>query len=66
MTAAATEPFFKRSRASERAITAALAAMKSAGLPVDKVCVNGGQIEIHVQHVEGQPEAQNDRGLKDW
>lgn len=63
---AATATVVKRSRASERAITAALAAIKSAGLPVDKVCVNGGQIEIHVQRVEGKLEAQNDGGLKDW
>lgn len=56
----------KRSRASERAITAALAAMKSAGLPVDKLCVNGGQVEIHVHAVEGAGEAENDGGLKDW
>lgn len=57
---------FKRVRASERAITAALNAIKAAGLPVEKLCVNGGQVEIVIHGVEAEQEDENHGGLKDW
>lgn len=57
---------FKRVRASEHAITAALNAIKAAGLPVEKLCITGGQVEIHCTPVEAQPEEEKDWGLKKW
>jgi len=59
-------PTVKRVRASDHAIRIALKAMQDAGLPVDKVCVKGGQIEIHCRPAEGELEPANDRGLKEW
>ncbi len=56
----------KRSRASQRAITAALASIKAAGLVVEKVCVNGGQVEIHIRQVPGGVEVEEDDGLESW
>jgi hypothetical protein len=56
----------RRVRASEKAIRAALNAIQSAGLPVDKVCVSGGQVEIHCRPVEGSTSTENDGGLEDW
>lgn len=56
----------KRVRASDRALRIALKAIQDAGLPVDKVCVSGGQVEIHCRPVDGAAPAQNDGGLKDW
>jgi len=56
----------KRVRASETAIRAALKAIQDAGLPVEKVCVSGGQIEIHCLPVEAGSTAEKDEGLKDW
>lgn len=56
----------KRVRASEHAIRAALSAIQQAGLPVEKVCVAGGQVEIHCRPMEASNEAVNDGGLKDW
>ena len=59
-------PKGKRVRASEPAIRAALTALRNAGLPVGKVCINGGQVEIHCSSVEAPAAAQNDEGLKEW
>lgn len=56
----------KRIRASESAIRAALKAIQDAGLPVDKVCISGGQVEIHCRSVEDAKSAENDGGLKKW
>ncbi|MGX5827403.1 hypothetical protein [Mesorhizobium sp. 43Arga] len=56
----------KRLRASEAAIRAALQALKSSGLPVDKVCVIGGQVEIHCGQVEGAATPEKDQGLEQW
>lgn len=66
MTAVAKTVEVRRARASQRAITAAFAAMKTEGLPVDKVCINGGQIEIHVARMVAPVEHEEDAGLKDW
>jgi hypothetical protein len=55
-----------RIRASEKAIRAALRAIQDAGLPVDKVCVNGSQVEIHCLAVEETKPTKNDGGLKSW
>ncbi|TIR97928.1 MAG: hypothetical protein E5X01_26990 [Mesorhizobium sp.] len=56
----------KRTRASQSAIRATLQALKAAGLPVDKVLVVGGQVEIHCGHVEGGSTPEKDGGLKQW
>lgn len=56
----------KRLRASQSAIRAALSAMKASGLPVDKVCVIGGHIEIHCGHVEAGSGPEKDEGLEKW
>lgn len=55
-----------RVRASERAITAALNAMRSAGLSVKKLCVTGAQVEIHAGSVEADEPVENDGRLKPW
>lgn len=56
----------KRVRASDRALRIALKAIQDAGLPVDKVCVSGGQIEIHCGAIEGKPARKKNGGLKEW
>lgn len=56
----------KRVRASDHALRIALKAIQDAGLPVDKVCVSGGQIEIHCGTVAGAVTVKKDGGLKDW
>lgn len=56
----------KRVRASERALRIALKAIQDAGLPVDKVCVSGGQIEIHCGGIEEAKPKKNDGRLKQW
>lgn len=55
-----------RVRASEKAIRAALKAIQDAGLPVDKVCVSGAQIEIHCGHIESGEPGKKDDGLEQW
>lgn len=55
-----------RTRASEVAIRAALRAIQDAGLPVEKVCVNGGKVEIHCAPVEPAKPRENDKGLEKW
>jgi len=53
-------------RASQTAIGATLRALKAAGVPVDKVCVIGGQVEIHCGHVDGSTAPEKDEGLEKW
>lgn len=65
MTAAASNPV-KRVRASENALRIALKVVKDSGLPVEKLCVNGGQIEIHIAGVESKLLEYNDEGLEKW
>lgn len=55
-----------RVRASERAIKAALNAIRGAGLAVHKVCVTGGQVEIHCGSVEGGTTNAKGNGLEKW
>lgn len=55
-----------RTRASEKAIRAALRAIQDAGLPVEKVCVNGGKVEIHCAPIERGDEQSDDKGLEKW
>lgn len=64
--AARIAPETKRLRASQSAIRATLDALRAAGVPVDKVCVIGGQVEIHCGHVEGVGASEKDGGLKQW
>lgn len=66
MTAPALAQPAKRVRASERALRIALKAIQDAGLPVDKLCVTGGQIEIHCGHVDDAAPSPDHGGLKDW
>lgn len=56
----------KRTRASQSAIRAVLEALKASGVPVDKVCVIGGHVEIHCSHVEGDSAPTKDEGLEQW
>ncbi|WP_156394432.1 hypothetical protein [Mesorhizobium sp. Root172] len=56
----------RRLRASRSAIQAALAAMKASGVPVDKVCVIGGHVEIHCGRVDGGTAPEKDEGLEKW
>lgn len=53
-------------RASQAAISATLRALKASGVPVDKVLVVGGQVEIHCGLVEGAGAPEKDDGLKQW
>lgn len=55
-----------RTRASKSALQVTLEALKDAGLSVDKVCVNGGKVEIHCAQVAAKPVAKKDGGLKEW
>ena len=66
MTSADTVHSVKRVRTSERAMRIALQAMKDAGLPVDKVCITGAQIEIHCGGVEQGSVDKKDGRLKQW
>lgn len=56
----------KRIRASERAILVAIKAIQSAGLSVDKLLINGAQVEIRCTSVEGDRDDRDDAGLKQW
>lgn len=56
----------KRLRASQSAIRATLQALKASGVPVDKVCVIGGHVEIHCGPVEGGSITEKDGGLEQW
>lgn len=56
----------KRVRPSENALRIALKAARAEGMVVDKLCVNGGQIEIHFHGVETDAAAENDDGLEKW
>jgi hypothetical protein len=55
-----------RVRASKPAIEAALRALRDAGVSVDKLCVNGGQVEIHCGRVEQARQPVDDGGLEEW
>lgn len=55
-----------RVRASEAAIKAALKAMRDSGIPIGRVCITGGHVEIHPGAVEGAAAVEDDGGLKDW
>lgn len=59
-------PSSTRIRASEKAIGAALRAIRAAGLTVDKMCVDGARVEIHCGRVDAGEQVNNDGGLKDW
>lgn len=55
-----------RTRASEKAIRAALFALHDAGMAVEKLCVNGGKVEIHCARVEVGGDHREDTGLEKW
>ena len=56
----------KRVRASERAVRIALKVIQETGLPVEKLCVTGGQIEIHCGHVDEAAPSPDHGGPEDW
>jgi len=56
----------KRVRASERALRVAFKAMKDSGLSVDKLLINGGQIEIHCAGIERAGADHENEGLEKW
>ncbi len=56
----------KRVRASEHALTTALKAMQACGLPVGKVCINGGRIEIHTAGDDCVEAEEDNGGLEKW
>lgn len=56
----------KRVRASRKAIEAALEALAARGLAVDKLCVEGGKVEIVIASVEADSAPVNRKGLEKW
>lgn len=55
-----------RIRASKTAIEATLRALRDAGMSVEKVCVAGGQVEIHCGRVDDVQATEKDGGLQEW
>ncbi len=55
-----------RNRVSERALTLTLKAMQEAGMPVDRVCITGGQVEIHCAPIAEETRKAKHGGPKDW
>lgn len=53
-----------RVRASKKALETVLDVLASKGLAVEKLCVAGSQVEIHVGHVDDRDAPENDGGLK--
>jgi len=56
----------KRVRASERAIRVAIKAIHDSGLSVDRLLINGAQVEIRCASVEGERDDHDDGGLEKW
>lgn len=55
-----------RIRASERAVTATLKAMRNAGVPVEKLRVIGGQVEIIIASVEEDEAPEHSDLIEEW
>lgn len=55
-----------RLRSSEAALRKALRAAREEGLSVERLCITGGQYEIHFAGIEPKSAAPNDEGLKEW
>lgn len=53
-----------RVRASKKALETVLDALASKGLAVEKLCVAGAQVEIHIGHVDGSDDEDDAGGLK--
>jgi hypothetical protein len=66
MTAPALAQTARRVRASERALRIALKVIQDSGLPVEKLCVNGAQIEIHCGNIDDPAATPNHGGPEDW
>lgn len=64
--AVATKTEQKPSRTTQRSITAALAAIQAQGLLVEKVTVNGGQVEIHILQIDEYAKAKNEKDMEIW
>ncbi|QKV17815.1 hypothetical protein [Oricola thermophila] len=60
------KPKQTRVRASKRALEIALDVLAEKGLSVEKLCVKGGQVEIHTRSVEADSSHENHGGLKQW
>jgi len=56
----------KRVRTSESALRIALKVAKDEGMVVDKLCVSGGYIEVHIRGVEAAEHSEKDSGLEKW
>lgn len=56
----------KRIRASEHAVSAVLKALAENGLSVDKLCIEGGKVEIHVAGIEEGAPQETHTGLEKW
>lgn len=56
----------RRVRTSESALRIALKVAKDEGMVVDKLCISGGYIEVHVRGVEGEEHSEKDSGLEKW
>ncbi|MDQ0319992.1 hypothetical protein QO002_002130 [Pararhizobium capsulatum DSM 1112] len=66
MTAPALFQPAKRVRASERALRIALRVVQDTGLSVEKLCITGGQIEIHCGRVDAEKPSPDHGGPEDW
>lgn len=66
MTASPSIDKAKRTRSSKTAIANALAALKEAGLSVEKLCISGGQVEIQIADIERGKNPQDYDGEKSW
>lgn len=64
MSAVLDKPKQTRVRASKKALETVLDALSAKGLAVEKLCVRGAQVEIHVGGVEQDEKPENDGGLK--
>ncbi len=55
-----------RNRVSEHTLAATLKAMRDAGMPVDRVCITGGKVEIHCAPIADDASTENHGGLEKW
>lgn len=59
-------PAPRQTRASEAALRKALRAVQAEGLAVERLCITGGQYEIHFAGVERKTPPPKDEGLEQW
>lgn len=66
MTSAGDTPKLRQTRASEAALRKALRAAREEGLAVERLCITGGQYEIHFAGIGNKKPAAKDEGLEQW